>query len=242
MNTFGLIKTKIEEASIKSYKDSDFKKFMSTFKKLVLENKDISELYYIYDELNTNKGLDRDIVDDYINENVEYAKFLIKENEDYLEIINEWLKEITVTTSNTYNIIDTLVYNDSIKNLETVLECKKHIKSTLMTESKIEEIKESINLPIGTLTKIYETNLKSKLLLDESELNEIVSIKKLTLEEIKNEITELKESVILKLKTTINESKDNELNTKIKDTINKINDSKMDHYNLYKLRNLNKGL
>ena len=61
-------------------------------------------------------------------------------------------------------------------------------------------------------------------------------------QEIKNEITELKESVILKLKTTINESKDDELNTKIKDTINKINDSKMDHYNLYKLRNLNKGL
>lgn len=242
MNTFGLIKTKIEEASIKSYKDSDFKKFMSTFKKLVLENKDISELYYIYDELNTNKGLDRDIVDDYINENVEYAKFLIKENEDYLEIINEWLKDITVTTSNTYNIIDTLVYNDSIKNLETVLECKKHIKSTLMSESKIEEIKESINLPIGTLTKIYETNLKSKLLLDESELSEIVSIKKLTLEEIKNEITELKESVILKLKTTINESKDNELNTKIQDTINKINESKIDHYNLYKLRTLNQGL
>ncbi len=242
MNTFGLIKTKIEEASIKSYKDSDFKKFMSTFKKLVLENKDISELYYIYDELNTNKGLDRDIVDDYINENVEYAKFLIKENEDYLEIINEWLKDITVTTSYTYNIIDTLVYNDSIKNLETVLECKKHIKSTLMSESNIEEIKESINLPIGTLTKIYETNLKSKLLLDESELSEIVSIKKLTLEEIKNEITELKESVILKLKTTINESKDNELNTKIQDTINKINESKIDHYNLYKLRTLNQGL
>jgi hypothetical protein len=34
---------------------------------LVLENKDISEIYFIYDDLNSNKGLDRDIADDYIN-------------------------------------------------------------------------------------------------------------------------------------------------------------------------------
>ena len=72
MNTFGLIKTKLEEASISTFKNKQFDKFMIGFKKFVLENKDMSELYYIYDDLSTNKGLSSDIVDDYINENIEY--------------------------------------------------------------------------------------------------------------------------------------------------------------------------
>lgn len=242
MSTFGLLKTKLEESSIQSYKNNEFDKFMSTFKKLVLENKDICELYYIYDDLNSNKGLNRDIVDDYINENIEYSKILIKENEDVIDIISNWLKDTVISESNIYSNIDTLIYNDSIKNLETVLECKRQIKNTLMIESKVEKLKESVNLPLSTLTKIYESTLKNKLNLNETELSELVSIKKLTNEEINNEISTLKESVISKLKTTINESKDGELNTKVQDTINKINNSKIDHYNLYKLRKLNEGL
>jgi hypothetical protein len=43
---------------------------MSQFKKMVLENKDLSELYYIYDDLSTNKNLPSDIADDYINESI----------------------------------------------------------------------------------------------------------------------------------------------------------------------------
>jgi hypothetical protein len=52
----------------------------------------------------------------------------------------------------------------------------------------------------------------------------------------------LKESVINNLKTNLNESKDDSLNDSIGDTIKKINDSKVDHYNLYKLRKLYNGL
>lgn len=242
MVTFGLLKTKIEEASIKTYKENGFNEFMSTFKKLVIENRDISELYYIYDDLNTHKGLSGDIVDDYINENIEYSKILIKENEDNLIMINEWLKDITIDDNNIYSNIDTLIYNNSIRNLETVLECKRQVKNMLMSESKKEEIKESINLPLSTLSKIYESTLRTKLSLNETDLSELISIKKLTTDEIKNEMTNLKESAISKLKLTINESKDNDLNSKIQDTIDKISNSKIDHYNLYKLRKLNEGL
>jgi hypothetical protein len=59
---------------------------------------------------------------------------------------------------------------------------------------------------------------------------------------MKKEMKELKESVSLKLKGTINESTDTELSSKIEETIKKVNDSKLDHYNLYKLRKLNEGL
>jgi hypothetical protein len=243
MNTFGLIKTKLEEASVVAYKNNKLDSFLKSFKGLVLENEDLCELYYIYEDLYTNKGLDRDIADDYINETVEYSKILIKENQDDLNFINSWLsKNLIENKNNNYKELDTLIYNDSIKNLENVLECKKQIKSTLLKESKIETPTDSINLPLETMVKMYESNLKKNLSLNENELKEINEIKNLSKDEIENEIKELSESIVSKLNPSLNESADFELNEKIKNTINKVNDAKYDHYNLYKLRKLNLGL
>lgn len=61
MNTFGTIKTKIEEASVISYSKSLFPNFISGLKKHILENKDMSEIYYLYEDLSSNKGLDTDL-------------------------------------------------------------------------------------------------------------------------------------------------------------------------------------
>ena len=242
MNTFGKIKTMLEEASVVSYKKNEFSKYMTVFKNMVLENKDICELYYIYDDLSTNKGLDRDIADDYINENVEYSKVLVSENEKKLNKLSNWLENIVESTSNNYKNIDTLIYNDSIKNLEKVLESKKQIKNVLIKESVKLENKETVNMPLQTMVKMYESTLKSNINLNENEIKEISELKSLSKNEIENEISELKESIISKLKVTLNESKDGELNSTINDTISKISDTEVDHYNLYKLRKLNSDL
>lgn len=242
MNTFGKIKTMLEEASVVSYKKNEFSKYMTVFKNMVLENKDICELYYIYDDLSTNKGLDRDIADDYINENVEYSKVLVSENEKTLNKLSNWLENIVESTSNNYKNIDTLIYNDSIKNLEKVLESKKQIKNVLIKESVKVENKETINMPLQTMVKMYESTLKNNVVLNENEIKEISELKSLSKNEIEKEISELKESVISKLKVTLNESKDGELNSTINDTISKISDTEVDHYNLYKLRKLNTDL
>ncbi|MFM2011155.1 MAG: hypothetical protein RLZZ479_1546 [Bacteroidota bacterium] len=243
MNTFGLIKTKLEEASVVAYKNNKLDSFLKSFKGLVLENEDLCELYYIYEDLYTNKGLDRDIADDYINETVEYSKILIKENQEDLNFINSWLsKNNIINEHNNYKELDTLIYNDSIKNLENVLECKKQIKNILLKESKKETTTDSINLPLATMVKMYESNLKKNLSLNENELKEISEIKNLSKDEIGNEIKELSETIISKLKPSLNESTDFELNEKINSTITSVKNTKIDHYNLYKLRKLNSGL
>jgi hypothetical protein len=243
MNTFGLIKTKLEESSIVAYKNNKLDSFLKAFKGLVLENEDLCELYYIYEDLYTNKGLDRDIADDYINETVEYSKILIKENQDDLNFINSWLsKTLIENKNNNYKELDTLIYNDSIKNLENVLECKKQIKNILLKESKKENPIDSINLPLDTMVKMYESNLKKNLSLNENELKEISEIKNLSKDKIENEIKELSESIVSKLNPSLNESTDFELNEKINSTINSVKNTKIDHYNLYKLRKLNSGL
>ena len=114
MNTFGNIKTKIEEVTAETYNTDMFEIVMNVFNKLVLENKDLAELYYIYDDLSTSKGLDRDIADEYINENIEYSKFLIKDNIQTINLLDTFLSKIVESDKNNYKDIDNLIYQNSI--------------------------------------------------------------------------------------------------------------------------------
>ena len=242
MNTFGTIKTKIEKASIGLYGKPEFKTYMSQLKTMVLENKDLSELYYIYDDLSKKKGLSNDIATDYINESIEYSQILIENNERSLKNVDEWISSIVKKSVNNYKDIDVTIYNKSIKNLETVLESKKRIINTIISEDKV-KIKESINLPLKTMLRVANDRLNKELSnISESEKKELIELSSLSDKSIKLEIDTLKENVISNLKTSLNESKENDLKDTIENTIKKISESKYDKYNLYQLRKLNQGL
>ena len=242
MNTFGTIKTKIEKASIGLYGKPEFKTYMSQLKTMVLENKDLSELYYIYDDLSKKKGLSNDIATDYINESIEYSQILIENNERSLKNVDEWISSIVKKPVNNYKDIDVTIYNKSIKNLETVLESKKRIINTIISEDKL-KIKESINLPLKTMLRVANDRLNKELSnISESEKKELIELSSLSDKSIKLEIDTLKENVISNLKTSLNESKEKDLKDTIENTIKKISESKYDKYNLYQLRKLNQGL
>jgi len=242
MNTFGTIKTKIEKASIGLYGKPEFKTYMSQLKTMVLENKDLSELYYIYDDLSKKKGLSNDIATDYINESIEYSQILIENNERSLKNVDEWISSIVKKSVNNYKDIDVTIYNKSIKNLETVLESKKRIINTIISEDKL-KIKESINLPLKTMLRVANDRLNKELSnISETERKELIELSSLSDKSIKLEIDTLKENVISNLKTSLNESKENDLKDTIENTIKKISESKYDKYNLYQLRKLNQGL
>jgi hypothetical protein len=242
MNTFGTIKTKIEKASIGLYGKPEFKTYMSQLKTMVLENKDLSELYYIYDDLSKKKGLSNDIATDYINESIEYSQILIENNERSLKNVDEWISSIVKKPVNNYKDIDVTIYNKSIKNLETVLESKKRIINTIISEDKV-KIKESINLPLNTMLRVANDRLNKELSnISEAERKELIGLSSLSDKAIKLEIDTLKKNVISNLKTSLNESKENDLKDTIENTIKKISESKYDKYNLYQLRKLNQGL
>ena len=242
MNTFGTIKTKIEKASIGLYGKPEFKTYMSQLKTMVLENKDLSELYYIYDNLSKKKGLSNDIATDYINESIEYSQILIENNERSLKNVDEWISSIVKKSVNNYKDIDFTIYNKSIKNLETVLESKKRIINTIISEDKV-KIKESINLPLKTMLRVANDRLNKELSnINETERKELIELSSLSDKSIKLEIDTLKENVISNLKTSLNESKEKDLKDTIENTIKKISESKYDKYNLYQLRKLNQGL
>jgi hypothetical protein len=243
MNTFGNIKTNIENTAVELTKKPEFKRFIFEFNSLILKNKDLSELYFIYDDLSSNKSLSEDIVIDYINESIEYSQILVESQIKNINHLNTWINSWNKSNKNNYSDIDNIIYSKGIKNLESILESKKRIKNTLVLESKKLPVKENFNLPISSIVKIANENLKKELPeLNESEKKELQEILSLNGEKLKSEFEKTKNIVLNNLKNSLNESKDNELNNTISKTIEKIKSSKCNHYDFYKLKKLSTGL
>jgi hypothetical protein len=243
MSTFGTIKTKIENTASELAKKPSFKRFIFELNSLILKNKDLCELYYIYDDLSSNKGLPSDIVNDYINETVEYSQVLLESQSKRLKDVSLWINSWNDKEQNNYLDIDNAIYTTGIRNLESILESKKNIKNTITKEESKKSVTESINLPISSMVKIANENLKKELTsLNENDKNELGEILSLTSEELKENFDKVKNIVLENLKQSLNESEDKDLQNTIEKTINKITDSKCNHYDYYKLKKLSLGL
>ena len=66
-----------------------------------------------------------------------------------------WVSEgLKNNSDNNYTDIDTVVYNNSVRNLEEVLECKNNIKKLLGENKEDVKINESVNIPLSSMLKI----------------------------------------------------------------------------------------
>jgi hypothetical protein len=93
MTKFGILKSKIENVLLESYKNDTFKDELKTFKKLVLENKNVSKIFYMYDELNSKKGLSESYSREYIHECITlYENAVNKILPADLKKLNMWVR------------------------------------------------------------------------------------------------------------------------------------------------------
>ena len=93
------------------------------------------------------------------------------------------------------------------------------------------------------MLKVANSKLNNEIInLSESEKNDIKEIVSLSKTELENRIENLKESIIDNLKIKINESTESDLKNTIEKTVIKIQNSPVDFYNYYKLKQLQEGL
>jgi transcriptional regulator of heat shock response len=242
MKSFGTIKTSIEKSLVESYGKPEFKTIMKGFKKNVLDNKNISEMYFIYDALSKPATFNKEIVSEYINESTDILKSLVEKNTTQIEKLSEWIDNILSSNENNYSDIDTIVYNESVRNLEKVLESKKQIKNILISEEKKVQ-NESVNIPLSSMLKIASNVFNEKYSnISEEEQSELKSLLSLTKEETSNQIKSLTEEVVEKLKNKLVEEKEDEMKVVIETTISRVKESKNDLVSLFKLKQLNSGL
>jgi hypothetical protein len=227
---FGQLLSKIEGLMVNSYVNETTKFEVRNFKKLVLENKNVSVMFYIYTELSKKKGYDKTLAESYINESLRQVdKILPKLNTQKIEY---WAKD--VVSKNNYQEIDNLIYNSPDKIMENV-ESRKTLIKTL---SDTTEVKTAIQLPMETLLNIANREISSYIEnLDEDSKRDLSKVLMTEDTELSKEFDELKTKTIHSL-SNLNESMDESTTKKLQETIQQIKGEVFSKINYVKLYNL----
>ena len=238
MVKFGILKTKIEALLLESYSNNTFKNEIKTFNKLVLGNKNISKLFYLYDELNSNKGLSESIAKEFVFESITLYENLINkvQNKD-IKLITDWVSKTKV--NNQYEHIDNLLgRSDDVLNLENKIKNKKIIVENLQKEPYCNN-NTNINIPINSMLSIANKSYSDYISnLTESEQKEVIGLLKMNESTLERTFNELRDDAIVKLTLlTVNEGDESVRNT-INETIDNIKIKTPDRLELVKLRSL----
>jgi hypothetical protein len=235
MENFGLLKSKIEQKLLESYKNNTFKSEMVNFKKYVLENKNISKIYYLYDELSSKKGLSKDVVGDYINESINvYENTLSKIKTQDLVNLKNWISN--VKTNNIYESVDNVLSLD-VLNIEKRVLSKKQLSESL-TQKKVENTSKT-NLPLSAMVNIANKTITNYIDgLNESEKKELSSLLSADDKVLNEEFNNMQTKVVEKLSGLKESESDNVVKVKLQETIDKVSNETYNRIGYYKLRNL----
>ena len=231
--TFGKIKSVIEKNLLESYKDEkNFKKTLREFKQNILNDKNLSKLYSVYDQLSTPQGLTEKDAKDFLEEGVDLIRRVLP--------LVKLPKTISENLENSYRDIDILVYNTKV-NLSERLQSKKNLISVLTSEKP--KVKESINIPIKSMVNVANQTLKSYVEnLDETSKKELFQIISEDSKVLENQFEELKKSTISKLQSIMESENENEVKTKISETIDKLKTERFDQINYLRLKNFSSSI
>jgi hypothetical protein len=231
--TFGKIKSIIENNLLESYKDEkEFKKSLKEFKHNVLNNKTMSKLYSLYDQLSTPQGLNESDAKDFIEEGVSLIQKLLPSI--------KLPRTLSENVQNKYSDIDALVYTNKLNLLERV-NSKKNIISVLTSTNNV--VKESINIPLKSMVSIANQTLNKYVEnLDESSKKEFLQLISEDTKSLEDKFETIRESAISKLNVILEKEEEFELKTKLSETIDRLKIEKFDQLNFLKLKNLEESI
>ena len=236
---FGEIKSKIENQLTESYKKNLFKDNFFIFEELVLKNKNISKLFFLYDELSTKKGLSENMAVEFVNESIiAYENLINKIQPVHLRELKAWVGHNKC--ENNYENIDNL-FSTNVLTLENKIKSKKLILESLKEPQK--EKKEIIKVPLKSMVSVANKTI-SKFIstLSESERKELKNILKTPKQSLIENYNKEKENVIYKLITKKENQSDIDTIKTIDEVLVKLQKESFSELNYYKLKKLNEGL
>jgi len=234
---FGVIKTLVENKLVESFKNDTLKNDMYLFNKKLLKNKDFVKMMSIYDNLNENKGLDKE-TSNYLVEDMVSEFRNLKLSESTNKFIKSWTKDIVL--ENKYETIDDLLYGDLIKPEKKSIAKKKIVESLTKIKPIVEN--KTPKVPISSMLKVANKTAEKYLEnLTESERNSVKEILTSNDENLKVKFTELKETAIQKIDTLISES-DEDLTKVLLETKDRLTNVKPSKKEYIKLMNLTQNL
>lgn len=233
--TFGLLKSIVENSLIESYKDEKlFKKSLLEFKQNILNNKDISKVYSLYDELSSHKGFSEQDARDFVSEGIQMIQQILPQIK-----LPKLMSETKV--QNRYQDIDDLVYISKKIDLNERLNLKKKLYKNL--SESVSSAKEPINIPLSSMVRVANQTVQNYIeSLDEKTRKEFFEIIKEDSESLETKFNSLKEKTIEKLSPVLEKETDFDTKEKIQETINKIQNDKFSQINFLRLKKLEESI
>jgi len=234
----GILKSRVEKLLSESYGKGTFKEEIKNFNRNVLSNKNISKLFFLYDELSTNKGYEQKLAEDFVFESITMFENIInKTDKRDLEKLKKW--SVGINSHNQYQDIDNLFYNTGdVLHLENKVRSKKVIVEELK-KSPIVESKKVINLPLSSMVRIANKSIEEFVVnLSESEKKELNSLLKDDESVLLERFQNLKDEAVVKLVVVLESESDESVKSTINETIDNIKTKKFDRLEYFKLKNL----
>lgn len=231
--TFGQLKSYMESKLLESYNDQvEFKKNLNQFKQNILNNKQLSKVYSIYDQLSSPQGLSESESKEFLEEGLYLLEKLIPK----IKLPKSNLTEI----SNQYSDLDTLIYTNKFE-IKDRLNAKKNLINVI---SKTKQpIKENLNIPIKSMVSIANQTIKNFVdTMNEENKKEFLKIISEDTKVLEEKYDTLKEDTINKLSSIIKSEEDPEIKGKISETIEKIELEEFNQISFLKLKTLSENI
>jgi hypothetical protein len=243
MKKFGTLKGKMLKKITEAFSNNN-KNEVKDILKLLKENKDLKELYILYEDIENKQIEDYEVAKLFVNELSSMLKS--KDFSLIFESLEKKLEGVESDENEVYNLLDILSENDTLLNIDKKVITKKKLVEFLMSKKQVYESKnishtKNENLLLAVLTNNFNISFTDSL--NEEEKNELKSILSLTDNELKIKITDIKESINSDISKILNESSvDVELTTKLDDVKKEIDEMSDSKYNYYRLIQLKNGL
>jgi len=234
----GVLKSRVEKLLSESYGKGTFKEEIKNFNRNVLSNKNISKLFFLYDELSTNKGYEQKLAEDFVFESITMFENIInKTDKKDLEKLKRW--SIGINSHNQYTDIDNLFYNTGdVLHLENKVRSKKVIVEGLK-KTPIVGNKETILLPLSSMVRVANKSIEEFVSnLNESEKKELNLFLKEDELVLVERFQSLKDEAVVKLVVVLESESDESVKSTINETIDNIKTKKFDRLEYFKLKNL----
>lgn len=236
---FGELKSKVETYLTESYKNNKLKDSLFVFEQLVLKNKNVSKIFFLYDELSDKKGLSESVANEFINESiVAYENLYNKIKPSTIKDLKSWVGH--VKCENRYEKIDNL-FSSNILTLENKIKSKRLIKESLV--SKPQNQKETIKVPLKTMINVANKTVGNFISsLSEEERKELKTLLSESKEVIEEKYNKEKKIVLEKLNSKKIAEKESDTIKTIDQVIEKLQKESFSEIAYFKLKNLNEGL
>jgi len=244
MNKIGNIKSRLLSKLTESYSKSD-KSDMKDIIKLIRSNKEFTELYLFYEEIEKKYFSDKVIAEQFIEKIIPILKQKSEKVSSICKILDKKIGNISESYIPIYNDLDDLLEEDTLSNIDKKLIAKKNLFEYITTEKDglVEESRTLVqneNLYYAILANNFNVLYENEL--TDAEKRELKDYMSLSDKEINAKIESLKEYIVGKVDNILNDDTDISLQEKllsVKSEVERITPSK---YNLYKLIKLKEGI